>query len=170
MRFFLCGMVAWRNNSNYGRMDMTENEIGKIIVDCAVRLHQELGPGLLESVYEVLLAHELTQRGLKVERQVPVPIEYHGIRFDQGFRADIIVDGKVILELKSVESASRAHKKQILSYLRLTGVRLGYLLNFGESLMKDGITRLANGAPEETADEQVLTPSREDAKSGDNRK
>jgi GxxExxY protein len=129
-------------------MDMTENEIGKIVVDCAVRLHQELGPGLLESVYEVVLAHELAQRGLKVERQVPVPIEYHGIRFDQGFRADMIVEGLVILELKCVESTSKAHKKQVLSYLRLTGLKLGFLLNFGESLMKDGISRIANGAPE----------------------
>jgi len=130
---------------------MTENEIGKIVVNCAVRLHQELGPGLLETVYEVLLAHELEQRGLKVERQVPVPIEFHGIRFDQGFRADLIVEGQVILELKSVESASKAHKKQVLTYLRLTGMKLGYLLNFGEALMKDGISRIANGVPEEDA-------------------
>ncbi|HOX05357.1 MAG TPA: GxxExxY protein [Planctomycetota bacterium] len=128
---------------------MTENEIGKVVVDCAVRMHQELGPGLLESVYEVVLAHELEQRGLRVERQVPVPIKYHGITFDQGFRADIIAEGLVILELKCVESTSKAHKKQVLSYLRLTGLKLGFLLNFGESLLKDGISRIANGAPEE---------------------
>ena len=142
---------------------MTENEIGKIVVDCAVGLHRELGPGLLETVYEVLLAHELEQRGLKVERQVPVPIEFRGGRFDQGFRADMIVEGKVILELKSVESASRAHKKQVLTYLRLTEMKLGYLLNFGEALMKDGLSRIANGAPEEAAGEPIPTPRREEA-------
>jgi GxxExxY protein len=124
---------------------MTENEVGRIIVDCAVRLHKELGPGLLETVYEVLLAHELQQRGLKVKRQVAIPIVYHGIQFDEGFRADIIVEEKVILELKSVESTTKAHKKQVLTYLRLTGMKLGYLLNFGEALMRGGISRILNG-------------------------
>jgi len=124
---------------------MNENEIGKIVVDCAIRIHKELGPGLLETVYEVLLSHELESRGLKVERQVSVPIEYNGIKFSEGFRADIIVNKKVILELKSVESTTKAHKKQVLTYLKLTNLKLGFLLNFGESLMKDGITRLING-------------------------
>jgi GxxExxY protein len=127
---------------------MTENEIGKIIVDCAVRLHKELGPGLLESVYEVLLAHELQQQGLKVERQVPIPIVFHGIQFEEGFRADLVVEGKVIVELKSVEAATRAHKKQVLTYLRLSEMKLGYLLNFGKALMKDGILRILNGQVE----------------------
>ena len=124
---------------------MNENEIGKIVVDCAIRIHKELGPGLLETVYEVLLSHELESRGLKVKRQVSVPIEYNGIKFSEGFRADIIVNKKVILELKSVESTTKAHKKQVLTYLKLTNLKLGFLLNFGESLMKDGITRLING-------------------------
>ncbi len=124
---------------------MTENEIGKIVVDCAVKLHMELGPGLLESVYEVLLAHRLEKRGLKVERQVHISIEYDGIRFDEGFRADLIVEGKVLLELKSVEQTTKVHKKQVLTYLKLTDIKLGYLLNFGESLMKDGIHRILNG-------------------------
>ncbi|MBV5328184.1 MAG: GxxExxY protein [Chlorobium sp.] len=124
---------------------MTENEIGTIVVDCAVRLHKELGPGLLESVYEVLLAHLLCESGLKVERQVSIPIEFHGIRFDEGFRADIIVEGKVVLELKSIEAVNKAHKKQVLTYLKLTGYKLGYLLNFGEDMMKDGISRVLNG-------------------------
>jgi GxxExxY protein len=122
-----------------------ENEIGKIVVDCAVQLHMDLGPGLLESVYEVLLAHKLKSEGLDVQRQVPIPIQYMGIQFDEGFRADIIVEDKVILELKSVESVSRAHVKQVLTYLKLTHKKLGFLLNFGDSLMKDGITRLING-------------------------
>ena len=124
---------------------MTENEIGKIIVDSALTVHRELGPGLLETVYEVILAHELTQRGLRVRRQVPIPIEYRGIKFNEAFRADAVVEEKVIIELKSVEQVSQAHKKQLLTYLRLTGCKLGFLLNFGEALMKRGITRTVNG-------------------------
>ena len=124
---------------------MTENEIGKIIVDTAIALHKELGPGLLETVYEVILSHELERRGLSVNRQVSIPIEYHGIKFDEGFRADILVENQVIIELKSVGSINKAHKKQVLTYLRLTGLKLGYLLNFGEALMKDGISRIING-------------------------
>lgn len=124
---------------------MNENEIGRIVVDTAIQLHRELGPGLLESVYEVLLAHRLQQAGLKVVRQVPVTFEFDGVRFDEGFRADIIVEDKVILELKSVENVNPAHKKQVLTYLRLTGLKLGYLLNFGAAVMKDGIYRIING-------------------------
>jgi GxxExxY protein len=124
---------------------MHENEIGTMVVDCAVQLHQDLGPGLLESVYEVTLARKLEQRGLSVQRQVPIAIEYDGQKFDEGFRADLIVEGKVIVELKSVEAVHPAHKKQLLTYLRLTGMKLGYLLNFGSALMKDGITRTIHG-------------------------
>ena len=124
---------------------MNENEIGKIIVNSAVTLHKELGPGLLESVYEVILARELEKCGLTVERQAAIPIEYHGISFPEGFRADIVVEGKVIIEVKSVESINKSHKKQLLTYLRLPGYKLGYLLNFGEALMKDGISRIING-------------------------
>ena len=124
---------------------MNENDIGKIVVDSSVHLHKELGPGLLETVYEVILAQQLRKRGLSVERQVPVPIQFQGTTFDEGFRADIIVEKKVILELKSVERTTRAHKKQVLTYLRLTGMKLGYLLNFGEALMKDDISKILNG-------------------------
>ncbi len=125
---------------------MTENEIGKIVVDCAFQVHTKLGPGLLESVYEIALAHELKKRGLAVERQVSVPVVYDGLSFDEGFRADIVVAGLVILELKSVEEVHRVHKKQLLTYLRLAGKRLGYLINFGAELIRDGITRVSNGA------------------------
>ena len=127
---------------------MTENEIGTIVIELAIAVHQELGPGLFETVYEVVLVRELEDRGLKAKRQVSVPIEYKGIRFDEGFRADIIVDGRVILELKSIERVTAAHKKQVQTYLRLTGCKLGYLLNFGEALMKSGITRCVNGLEE----------------------
>ena len=124
---------------------MTENEIAKIIVDAAFQVHKRLGPGLLESVYEVILAHELKKRGLRVKRQVPVPIVFDEIKFDEGFRADLIVEEKVIVELKSVEKVSRVHKKQLLTYLRLADKRLGLLINFGAELIRDGISRVVNG-------------------------
>ena len=124
---------------------ITENEIGKVVIDSAIAIHKALGSGLYEIVYEVVLTHELKKHGLNVERQAPISIEYDGIKFDEGFRADIIIESKVILELKSVESVTKAHKKQVLTYLRLTECKLGYLLNFGEELMKDGITRIING-------------------------
>jgi GxxExxY protein len=124
---------------------MTENEISKVILDSAIALHRELGPGLLESVYEVVLTHELQLRGLRVSRQVPIQIRYKGMIFDEAFRADLVVEEKVIVELKSVEQVSEAHKKQVQTYLRLTGCKLGFLLNFGEALLKRGITRVVNG-------------------------
>ena len=124
---------------------MEENEIGKIVVDAAVKVHSALGPGLLESVYEAVLSKELERRGLAVARQVAVPIEYEGMKFDEGFRADIILEGKVILELKSVEQMSKVHHKQLFTCLKLKELKLGYLLNFGASLMKEGIKRMING-------------------------
>ena len=124
---------------------MTENEIGTIIVDVAIAVHRELGPGLLESVYEIVLGYELQQRGLRVSRQVPISIHYKEMTFEEAFRADLVVEEKVIVELKSVEQVSEAHKKQVQTYLRLTGCKLGFLLNFGEALMKRGITRVVNG-------------------------
>ena len=124
---------------------MTENQIGRIVVDASIQLHRALGPGLLESVYEVTLARRLEQEGLSVERQVRIPIRFDDITIDEGFRADLIIEGKVILELKSVEWLSPAHKKQLLTYLKLSGLKLGFLLNFGEDLMKQGITRIING-------------------------
>jgi len=124
---------------------MNENQIAKEVVDAAVKVHTKLGPGLLESVYEAVLARELEQRGLRVERQVSIPIEYDDLKFDEGFRADIIVEGKVILELKSVELLAKIHFKQLFTYLKLADKRLGLLLNFGANLMKEGIKRIANG-------------------------
>ena len=127
---------------------MGENEIGTIILEEAIGLHRELGPGLLESVYEIVLARCLTDRGLKVRRQVSVPIRFRGVSFDEGFRADLIVSEKVLVELKSVETVTAAHKKQVLTYLRLTGLKLGYLLNFSEAVLKNGVTRCVNGLEE----------------------
>ena len=124
---------------------MDENEIGKEIVDSAIQLHRETGPGLLESVYETLLAYELEKKQLRTNRQVPVRLQYKGISFDEGFRADIIVEDKVILELKSVADITNVHKKQLLTYLKLLGNRLGYLLNFGQERMVDGIVRVVHG-------------------------
>ena len=123
---------------------MTENEIAKIIVDSAYHIHSKLGPGLLETVYEVILAHALQKHGLKTERQVPIPIQFDGIKFDEGFRADLIVENSVIVELKSIETTLPVHKKQLLTYLKLTDMKLGLLINFGARLMKEGISRVVN--------------------------
>ena len=123
---------------------MTENEIAKIIVDAAYHVRKRLGPGLLESVYETVLAHVLKRRGLKVNRQMPVAIVFDEIKFDEGFRADLIVEEKVIVELKSVEKVMPVHKKQLLTYLRLADKRLGLLINFGSELIRDGISRVVN--------------------------
>lgn len=127
---------------------MRENEIGTKIIEAAIAVHRELGPGLLETVYEIVLCRELNEAGLKVVRQVPVPILYKGLKFEEGFRADLIVEKMVLLELKSVEQIMPAHKKQVQTYLRLTGIKLGYLLNFGEAVLKSGITRCVNGLEE----------------------
>ena len=141
---------------------MTENEIARQVVDACYTVHTALGPGLLESVCETVLAYELGKRGLAVERQKPVPILYADMRFDEGFRADLVVEGKVILELKSVETVHPVHKKQLLTYLRLSERRLGLLINFGAALIRDGITRVVNGLEEE--EEEGGTQSRKDAK------
>jgi GxxExxY protein len=125
--------------------ELHENEIAKIVVDVAFHIHKVLGPGLLESVYEVIMEHELLKRGLRCERQLAVPIIYNGITFDQGFRIDLLVEGKVVVELKSIEEIEAVHKKIVLTYLKLSNKRLGLLINFGASLIKDGITRLVNG-------------------------
>ena len=127
---------------------MNENQIGTLIVESAIRIHQVLGPGLLESVYEIVLSHDLEKKGLTVQRQVAIPIVFEGHHFEEGFRADLVVNDTVIVELKSVEKLNPAHKKQVLTYLKLTNLKLGYLLNFGEALMKSGIFRLVNGLPD----------------------
>lgn len=124
---------------------MTENEISKQVVDAAFKIHTQLGPGLLESVYEAVLTYELRKRGLRVERQKAIPVIYEEVRLEEGFRADLVVEDKVIIELKSVEAVARVHKKQVLTYLRLSNLRLGLLINFGEELVKDGISRVVNG-------------------------
>ena len=129
-------------------MVRTENEIGDIIIDTAVNLHKDLGSGLLESVYETILMKLLVRKGLSVQRQVSIPIEFGGEHFEEGFRVDLFIEGKVILELKSVEKITDAHKKQLLTYLKLTNTKLGYILNFGAGLMKHGIVRIVNGLSE----------------------
>ena len=116
---------------------MKENEIGEIVIAAGIQVHRVLGPGLLESVYETVLAFELQQRGLEVRRQVPIPIRYEHLVFDEGFRADLIVNDRVIIELKSVVQLTSAHRKQLQTHLRLSGRRLGYLFNFGEALLRD---------------------------------
>ena len=123
---------------------MTENEIAAIVVDAAYKIHKTLGPGLLESVYQAILSFELQKRGLRVVQQLGLPVLYEGVRLDLGFRVDLIADDKVIVEIKSVESVTPTHKKQLLTYLRLTDLRLGLLINFNVELIKDGIQRVVN--------------------------
>jgi GxxExxY protein len=124
---------------------MTENDITGAIIDCCIKIHRTLGPGLLESVYEETLAYELKKRGLLCERQVGVPVFYNELKMDLGFRADLIVEGKVIKELKSIESVLPVHRKQLLTYLKLSQKKVGLLINFNEELIKNGITQIANG-------------------------
>jgi GxxExxY protein len=124
---------------------MTENEIAKIVVDLCVKIHKILGPGLLESVYEAALVYELKKLGIPVEQQIGIPVEYDHLHLDIGFRADLIIEKKVIVELKSIETVLPVHKKQLLTYLKLSKFKLGLLTNFNVDLMKDGITRIANG-------------------------
>ncbi len=124
---------------------MTENEISNQIVDAAYKIHTTLGPGLFESVYETVMAQELANRGLKVIRQQAIPVVWENVHLEAGFRADLIVEDKVIIEIKSVESLAPVHRKQLLTYLRLTGRKLGLLINFDTELIKDGIARVVNG-------------------------
>jgi len=119
-------------------------QIAKDVVDASMKLHMALGPGLLESVYAVILHKKLVERGYKVEREVPIPVEYEGIQFELGFRADLVINECFIVELKSVEKLAPVHAKQRLTYLKVTDTRLGLLINCGEALLKDGIKRIAN--------------------------
>jgi len=123
---------------------MTENDLSKIIVDVCYKIHVKLGPGLLESVYENILSYELIKRGLKVERQKPLPVFWDELVMDIGFRADLIVEDCIIIELKSVEKITHAHQKQMLTYLKVTGLRVGLLINFNEGLIKNGISRIVH--------------------------
>ncbi len=127
-----------------------ENDIAAAIVDAAYKVHRMIGPGLLESAYETIMVYELQKRGLSVATQVSVPVIYESVKMDIGFRADLIVENLVIIELKSVEKIAPVHKKQLLTYLRLADKRLGLLINFGEELIKDGISRIVNGLPDKS--------------------
>jgi GxxExxY protein len=138
---------------------MTENAIAKEIVDAAFRVHTTLRPGLPESVYDTVLAYELSRRGLRTARQQPIPVAYEGVRIDTGFRADLIVEDKVMVEIKSVEQLAPVHKKQLLTYSRLADKRLGLLINFHVALIEDGITRIVNGLED---DAHAKSPSRQD--------
>lgn len=123
---------------------MTENEIARIIVDASLQVHRTLGPGLLESVYQAALNYELQKRGLRVVQQLGLPVQYEGVKLDLGFRVDLMVGEKVVIEIKSVEALAPVHKKQLETYLRLMDLRLGLLINFNVPLIKDGIHRVVN--------------------------
>ena len=123
---------------------MIENEIAKVIVDCALRVHRELGPGLLESTYEACLYYELTQAGLTVESQKALPVVYNEVKLDCGYRIDLFVENKVVVEIKSVDALNDIHLAQILTYLKLSRCKLGLLINFNVKLLKHGIRRVVN--------------------------
>lgn len=124
---------------------MDENEIGECVIGCALKVHKALGPGLLESVYETCLAHEMGKANLQFSRQLPQPVAYDGLIIDAGYRLDLLVEGRVVVEVKAVDKLVDVHRAQVLSYLKLGGYRLGYLLNFNVTLLKQGIVRIANG-------------------------
>lgn len=119
-------------------------ELARIAVDCGYKLHDELGPGLLESAYETCLVHSLAKRGVAIERQKPVAIHYDGVTIDAGFRVDLLVEGKLLLELKSTDAIAPVHIKQVLTYLRLLQLPLGLLMNFGAATFREGCRRIAN--------------------------
>ena len=129
-------------------MNREINETSRILVDRAVHIHRSLGPGLLESVYQRILAYELRKAGLEVETEVPIPVQWDGKMIDEGFRADMIIDGRVLIELKAMESIQPVHKKQVFTYLKLSKIHLGLLINFGAPLLKEGIHRIVNELPE----------------------
>ena len=126
---------------------MELDDITGAVVDSAMKIHKELGPGLLESVYEVVLARALEKRGFQVARQTPIRFEYDGMVFEDGFRVDLLVDGRVIVELKFVEKLAPVHSKQLLTYLRLTNLPVGLLINFGSATLKEGLYRIVNKLP-----------------------
>lgn len=127
---------------------MDENQISAAVVDAAIQIHRRLGPGLYESVYEAILAHELTKRGFRVKRQFAISLQYDELTFDEAFKVDLLVEDRVMIELKSVEALLPVHRKQLLTYIKLADLRLGLLLNFGAAFLKDGIERVANRMPE----------------------
>jgi GxxExxY protein len=128
---------------------MTYNELSSAIIEVAIDIHGRLGPGLLESVYQTILAHELTKRGFKVQKEEPIPLIWDNLRFDVGFRAHLVVNDLILLELKSVEQLAAVHKKQVLTYLRITGKKLGLLISFGEETLASRVRRVINGSLEE---------------------
>ena len=127
---------------------MTENDIAAIVVDAALKIHKKLGPGLLESVYQATLSFELQKRGVNVVQQLALPVYYEGLKLDLGYRVDLLVGNKVVIEIKSVEALAPVHRKQLETYLRLMNKRLGLLINFNVELMKNGIQRVVNRLPE----------------------
>ena len=135
------------------------DDITGAIIDSAIRIHRDLGPGLLESVYEAILAATLIKRGFSVERQKPISFEYDGTRFEEGFRADLLVDARVIVELKSVERLAPVHSKQVMTYLRVMHLPVGLLINFGDVTLKDGLRRIVNNLAPSASDQLLVNRS-----------
>ena len=136
---------------------MTENQIATVVVDCAYRIHKELGPGLLESAYGTCLAFELRQTGLKIEEQKPLPVVYRDVKLDCGYRLDLVVEDSVVVEIKAVDQLAPIHDAQLLSYLRLSGMRVGLLINFHVRVLKNGLKRIVNDFPDSARSMAKLT-------------
>ena len=134
-------LVVNEQRFNYSPLSEKEEYIGRAVVNCAFKVHKNLGPGLLEKVYEVCLAHEIMKAGLDVKRQIDIPIVYDGLKFDEGLRLDLFIEEKVICEIKAVDQVNPVWEAQILSHLKLTGLRLGFLINFNVPVIKEGIRR-----------------------------
>src|SRR5687768_16320413 len=134
--------------TSHGDPHMTENDIASVVVDAALKIHKTLGPGLLESVYQATLSFELQKRGLRVVEELALPVRYEGVKLDLGFRVDLLVDDKLVIEIKSVEAVAPVHRKQVHTYLRLMNKQLGLLINFNVELMKNGIHRVVIRLPE----------------------
>jgi GxxExxY protein len=126
-------------------MDLSENEIAKVVLDCAIKVHRTTGPGLLESAYQECLYYELVKKGMNVEKQKMLPLVYEEIHLDAGYRIDLLVNNKVVIELKSIDAIAPVHKAQVITYLKLSGCKLGLLINFNVALLKDGFKRIVNG-------------------------
>lgn len=127
---------------NHRGTETQRDELSRQVIGCAIEVHRQLGPGLLESAYEACLCHELGLAGVQWERQVPLPLQYKGIKIDQGYRMDVVVEGRLILEIKTVDKLQPIHEAQLLTYLRLSGRRVGLLLNFHQAVLRDGIKRM----------------------------
>jgi GxxExxY protein len=143
--------ISTTEDTEITKIRMDVNELSKAVIGCAIEVHRALGPGLLESTYEICLCHELNLRVIPFERQKPIPVAYKGVKLDCGYRADLIVDRRLLVEIKAIDQTSTIHDAQLLSYLKLSGVNVGLLINFNVRMLKEGVRRKVLGPAEEVS-------------------